>query len=201
MIVPIKLKETTQAAETLFQAFRDDKFMQWVFISQENYNKNAKAAFETWVRYGVRYGIAMRTQNFESIAIRRKPGDTTFSLWKMFRSGMLITPKLLGKEGMKRMDAFDKASIKIRNDYMRSKPFLYCWILGTLPIKQGQGFGRQLMKATFEMAERDDLACYLETVSDSNSSEVHTHIGYQLITAFSVPNCKTQMIAMIKSSK
>jgi ribosomal protein S18 acetylase RimI-like enzyme len=189
--------EVDQASETLYQAFKSDKMMQWLFVNKENYDNNAKALFKTWLQYGIRYGVALRTEQYEAIAIRRKPGDTKFGFWRMLRSGMLKTPKLLSKEGMKRLEILGRFCSQAVTEYMPNQLFWHCWVLGTLPEKQKQGFARALMNKTFELAANDNLPCYLETVAGSAAENVHKHVGYKPVTTFVLPECEIKIATML----
>lgn len=193
----VKLSEANCAAKTLFQAFKSDPFMQWLMVTPENYERNAQALFETWINYGIRYGLVMCTHDFEAVAIRRKPGDTKFSLWQIFRSGMMKTPTLLGKVGIKRLGMLEAACEKAKKEMMHGQKFWHCWVLGTKPDKQRQGFGRLLMNATFEIASQDELPCYLETIQCSKAEKVHSHVGYKPLTTISLPDTDVVLTTMV----
>lgn len=196
----ITANETGQAATSLHEAFRNNLMMQWLAVTPENYEKNGKALFETWLNYGARYGMALRTENFESIAIRRKPGDIKFSIWRMLRSGMFSTPKLLGREGMKRLESLGKLCDKAKIDNMATQKFWHCWVLGTRPDKQKQGFGRQLMNYTFKVAEQDGLPCYLETVQASDEAAVHSHVGYKVLSTIELLDSDFKLATMLREN-
>jgi len=198
--LPISLSEANDAAHTLYLAFKNDPMMQWLFVSGDNYAKNAQATFATWVRYSIRYGYAFRTTNFESIALRKKPSDTTFSFWRAFRSGMLATRSLMGKEGFNRLMLLDKTLHQAAKNNMVKSPYLYCWVLGTLPDKQGQGHGGRLMKQTFALANKLNVPCYLETATDLNI-QVHGHQGYEVLNTHQMPGANFQMICMLRKNQ
>ncbi len=86
------LKDIPRAAYTLFRAFEHDPLMMWIFGSKQAYENKGLELFKTWVKYCVLYGTVIRTNNFESVAIRRKPGDTKLRLWRILRSGMYKNP-------------------------------------------------------------------------------------------------------------
>lgn len=197
-VYPIKLNEVHTAAKTLSQAFETDPLMHWLFADDTKYQNLATDLFATWVNYGIRYGMALRTENFESVAIRRRPGDTTFSLWRLLRSGMLKTPRLIGQEGMKKLEKLEHAAVEIRKKTMQQQSFWYCWMLGTLPQKQHHGFGQTLMQATFAKAATDNLPCYLEALTDSKAQAVHERAGYQPLTTFAVPESELRLTAMLR---
>ncbi|QBR84179.1 N-acetyltransferase [Legionella israelensis] len=197
-VYAVQKNEIRDAAFTLFQAFQQDPFMRWVFITEENYYKNALAVIETWVKYSILYGWAWRTEHFESVALRLKPGDLQNSFWRFFRSGMLKTPKLMGKESFRRLMFISNTSQKIKKEQMKNHPFIYCWFLGTKPELQGQGFGSTLMKKTFSIAEQLGVDCYLETGSD-RSKKIHMSQGYQTLQEYMTPDKAITITVMLKN--
>lgn len=159
----------------------------------------ALALYQTWVKYCVLYGKAFKTPNFESIALRKAPGDSTLTLWRMLRTGMLKTPKLMGKAGFNRLLRFDELSVAARQKNMGSRLFWYCWLLGTQPQHQGQGFATTLMNHTFALAKQENLPCYLET-SNENSLEVHLKKGYKILSSFILPDSNITVYAMLREN-
>ncbi len=189
--------EIDETANTLFCAFQNDPMMQYIFDGEENYQSKGPAVIKTWIAYCVRYGKAFRTSGFESVGIRRKPGDLKMSLWRILRSGMIKTPQLIGKDGLKRIETLEKALTEQKIKNMGNKKFWYCWVLGTKPEKQGYGFGSAIMRRTFELAKNDNLPCYLETVTESALS-VHKKKGYQLLSEFLIPDSQLKIFCMLK---
>jgi len=105
-IYPIQKTEITQAVNTLHLAFRDDPLMLWIFGNQSNYQTRGKSLLLPCIQYCILYGIVYRTENFEAVALRRKPGDLKMSFWRLIRSGMIKTPSMLGKEAFDRLMLF-----------------------------------------------------------------------------------------------
>lgn len=200
-VFPIAATEIFRAAETLTKAFKNDTMMQWLLETPEEYDLKAHALFETWIKYCVLYGVALRTENFESIALRRKPGDIRLSFWRILRSGMTQLPKILGKDGMKRLNHLGKACDKAKKRTMGNQKFWHCWVLGTAPEKQRQDYGRAMMDATFALAKADKIPCYLETATNGPAQKVHGHVGYQVLESFIIPNSNLNMTTMIYQPK
>ena len=193
----ISLSDVSQAAHTLCEAFQNDPMCIWLFGSKDNFSKNAQAILETWVRYCVLYGYAFRTEDFEAIALRKKPYDTKFSLWRGFRSGMLKSRQLLGKHGFDRLMVLDNALKQAAKKNMPDNPYLYCWVLGTLPQKQGQGYGGMLMKKTFALAKSLNVPCYLETFTRINI-DIHGHNGYRVLEKLQMPGTDLNLTCMLR---
>jgi len=193
----ITYAEAKQASATLFSAFTNDPMMQYVFGSEEQYLSIGQEVIETWINYCIRYGFALRTANFESIAIRKWPKDTSTSLWRIFRSGMFKLPKLMGKASFNRLMIMDELLNKLRKTNMEKKPFLYCWVLGTRKEDQNKGFGNILMQATFNKAKELNVPCYLETITEQ-AQKVHTHKGYKLLASEQIPDSEIIIKTMLR---
>ena len=186
-----------QAATTLHQSFKQDPLIRWIFIHDDHYAQKGLPVFETWVKYAVLYGRAFKTNHFESVALRKKPGDLKTSFWRIFRSGMLKTPTLLGKESFDRLMVLEELLLKEKRNNMGDRLFWYCWMLGTQPSHQKKGFGSALMNHTFEMAKKDHLPCYLETSSQA-SKQVHSNKGYQCLSEITLPQSDVKVYAMLR---
>ncbi|MCL9683909.1 GNAT family N-acetyltransferase [Legionella maioricensis] len=199
-ITDITLNELEQVASTLFDAFKNDSLIQWIFSDQSAYREKGILIFHTWVKYCVLYGKAFRTQNFEAIALRKIPGDTHLTFWRMFRSGMLSTPGILGKQAFNRLMQLDDLTMKERKKNMGSQQYWYCWMLGTKPEYQKKGFGKALMQHTFNTAESTLLPCYLETASES-AKQVHIKSGYKILSEITLPESDVQLTSMIRATE
>lgn len=193
----ITASEIEQAATTLFYAFENDPLIQWIFGDKQLYAEQGIPVFNTWVKYCMLYGKAFRTNNFESVALRRKPGDDKFTFWRMLRAGMLKAPSLLGKPAFKRLMQLDELASQMKEKLGANQLFWYCWMLGTKPGLQKQGFGKALMIHTFNMAKQDKLPCYLETASET-SKQIHLHAGYRIVAEAVLPESDVKITAMIR---
>lgn len=196
-VFDITKDEITLAAESLSRAFENDPMLRWLIPEDDHYQQAAAPLFETWVKYTVLYGKAFRTENFESIALRKKPGDLKLSFWRVLRSGMIKTPKILGKEAFNRLMWMDNALVEQKKKNMGDRPYWYCWILGTDPQFQKQGFGSAVMQHTFDLAKQDGLPCYLETVNPA-SKTVHEKKGYQLLSQIPLQGSGHELFMMLK---
>ncbi len=189
--------ELKPAATTLFQAFENDPLINWVFNDKALYQQNGEALFQTWIKYCVLYGKAFKTPNFESIALRKCPGDSKSSLWRMFRAGMFKTPSLIGKAGFNRLLQFDALSIAERQKNMGNRLFWYCWLLGTQTQHQNQGFATALINHTFALA--NDVPCYLEATNEK-SLAIQLKNGYKLLSSFTLPDSDIQIYSMLREN-
>ena len=171
--------------------------MLWLFGGEENYLKKARWVFKTWIKWAILYGVAITTDNFESVALRKKPNKHDFSFWTLWRSGMLMTRSVLGVEIFNRIMVLDKILKKEQSKNMTANNFWYCWGIGTHPIYRNQGFGTALMNYTFELAKRSSLPCYLETTSEEGVI-IHAKHGYKLLSTAQLPNSQSKIYCMGK---
>lgn len=197
-VLPIGLSEVNQASETLIEAFKDDPFMDWAVPTDMAYHKRCQTV-ASWVRYCVRYGIAIRTQHFEAIALRKKPGDTTVSFFRALRSGMLKMPRLMGKVYYDRLMLMDELTEEEIKRQMGNEPYLYCWMLGSRPQNRGQGFAKALVQHTRRLYD-GIYPNYLITSSESARS-YHKHNGFKELTVKHAPNCPLDIIHMRREPK
>lgn len=198
-VVPIQLDETEQAGIVFKEAFQNDRMMLWMFNDDlDLYNQYGAEIIATWVKFCVRYGLALRTKGFESCMVCRKPGDLSFTFWRMFRAGMFKTPRILGKQAMQRMDDLGKICAQAKKD-LDAPLFWHCWMIGTQPEEQGKGYGNQLMHALFDIAAEDQLPVYLETVTGGASEKIHAHNGFKQVGVFDIPDADYQMTTMLRS--
>jgi hypothetical protein len=101
-VVKLQEHELEQATEVMSDAFATDPLMLWVFGSKDKYFNYSKPVFKSWIKYTLLYGEAYRTENFGSVALIKLPGITDFSLWGLFRSGMIFNIFYLGFSGWNR---------------------------------------------------------------------------------------------------
>ena len=78
-----------------------------------------------------------------------------------------------------RMVAFEGAQERLHNAHALG-PHLYVWALAVDPSAQGQGIGGKLMRAAVSIADREGLACYLETCGMSNP-KIYAKYGFSVV--------------------
>lgn len=196
-IVNISTHTLDQATDTLFLAFANDPLLLWMFDGKENYLKNGRWTFNTWIKWTMRYGIAIATPNCEAVALRKKPGKHHFSLWGLWRSGMLKTRAVLGPTAFNKIQVIDSLFKTAQRKNMGSDLFWYCWLIGTHPHHQRRGFGKALMNYTFDLANASQLPCYLETATEDNV-RIHSKQGYCVNSSFEVPSSEIKIYSMSK---
>lgn len=199
-IIDIQNKDMRRAAEVIKASFVKDPFITNIFDSDELFEKNSIELFQTWVKYGILYGKAWATENFETVAVRKVPTDVKPSLWKLFRSGMFKSKKLLGDANFERFKYIYENQAKLRKEILGDKPFLYCMVIGTDPKYQRQGFGAAMMSHTFNYADTLHVPCYLDTITDLDV-EIHSKYGYEVKGSFVLPDGKYKNYGMLRQAR
>jgi len=196
-IINISNDNLEKATETLYLAFAEDPFILWMFDGKENYTKNGRWAFKTWIKWSMLYGIAIATSNCEAVALRKKPGKHNFSFWGLWRSGMLKTPMIMGSAAFEKIKIVDNLFKAEQLKNIGSDNFWYCWMIGTHPDYRQQGFGKRLMSYTFDLAKKSKLPCYLETATEENVI-IHGKQGYNVNSTINIPDSEIKIYCMSK---
>lgn len=176
--------EVDRAAAVLARAFTDDPLFAHVFPDVATRPGALRAVFTGVLRYGLRYGRVWTTAGGEGVAIRRLPGDVPTVWRRVLRAGLGAVPFRIGVAATARLLRIAEASEAAALRHM-AEPFWYCQVLGVDPEHQGRGHGRRLTRHTFALAERDGLACYLET-AHPRARDIHERNGWTEIGQFRV---------------
>jgi len=199
-VFDISKEEVSQATETLIAAFEEDAFIQCVCGVGVDSIEARRVFFSAVINYCRLYGRAYRTENFESVGCRLLPAETQLNFWRMLRSGMLKIRGCLGKDRFNNLMKISDEQNVIVKKYLADTEYLYCWVLGTHPDKQRQGFGGAIMRKTFNLARSLNVPCYLETFTESVIS-AHKHNGYVELTSHSFEDLGLSMHCMLNDVK
>lgn len=197
---PLETGECDKAGEILAHAFHDDPGMRYVLPERERYERLAPWMFASWARWTILYGAAWTTPDLEGVALRRMPGQDRDNLWRYLRSGMIKTPRFLGKPAMERLQILTETLARKRPEVAGSKRYWYCWTIGVHPDKQGQGIGKALMQQTFSSAARDGLPCCLETFTEKDVA-IHGSQGYELRDRLQIPDSDLTAYMMVRPAE
>jgi len=61
------------------------------------------------------------------------------------------------------------------------KGYYFCNIVTVLPEAQGQGVGRALMEEVLQMADKEDVPCYLESSRKEPNVAIYEKFGFRLV--------------------
>ncbi len=192
----LQKKDIPRAAAVLADAFEPDPV--WGAVLGDATPEQRAAAFETPVRYGMRYGEAYAPSAALEGVVVWVPGalaDMTF--WRVFRSGAMWAGMKLGFGITKKMlPVFQPIEVD-RRDHMRGKSFIYLLVIGVAPQFQRQGFASKLVRALIAQSEQAGVAIYLETETESNV-RMYEHLGFAVVKEIVLPIINLPMWEMVR---
>jgi len=146
----LKKEDFNPACNMLGEAFREDPI--WLEILKDQEEK-FPLAFGVPIKYTLKFGkIYAPTSNIEALAawLPTPYVDTTF--WRFISSGSLLVAMKLGQNiGMQISKVF-KQITKDRQNLMKGD-YVYLYVLGVSPEKQGKGLGTDLVRTLQENQE------------------------------------------------
>ena len=194
----LQKKDVARAAQVLAAAFQHDPV--WNAVFGDARPEQRMAAFETPVRYGLRYGeVYAPSENLEGVAAWM-PGEwADMTLWRVFRSGAMWSGLKLGFRVAQKMTPIFRPIEIDRKENMR-KPFIYLQVIGVAPQFQGRGLGGRLLRALIEKSEQAGLPIYLETETGSNV-RMYEHLGFTVVKNIMLPIISLPMWEMLRESR
>jgi GNAT superfamily N-acetyltransferase len=173
------LASASDAAGVLARAFtEDDPF--WAHVEPDDAKRRRKleAWFPVAIRYAEMYGTFDDTG--AGAALWLPPETHEMTVWRMFRSGMLRTPLILGRAPFGRLNAASHALDAARARLM-PKDAHYLWILGVDPPQHGRGHGAATIGHGLERVDALGVPAYLETYRERNLAFYARH-GFDVVT-------------------
>jgi ribosomal protein S18 acetylase RimI-like enzyme len=202
----IQITEVEQAANSLFSAFMDDPFFEYMFGPKRNVKGIVKTIHLFTLKYGIRYGeVYSPSEDIEGAAIWLPPDNTKITAWKSLQAGVLRLRKGTGvglKDGllfMKKMMSYSAYSERLHKKYAPS-----ChWYLLAIGIKKeyrGRGYGSGLLRPMLERCDAEGVPCYLETHNQENLS-LYEHYGFEVREEGVLPGSDRRHWAMLRNPK
>jgi len=192
----LQKKDIHRAALMLADAFQHDPVWNMVFgdttLAQRAY------AFETPVRYGLKYGeVYAPSETLEGVAAWLPGTVADMTFWRILRSGALWSGMKLGAQIMGKMQPVFRPIQIDRRETMRGKSYLYLQIIGVAPDFQGQGFAGKLLRALIEKSAQAGVSLYLETETEANVS-MYEHFGFTVVKEIVLPIINLPMWEMTR---
>ena len=139
------------------------------------------------------------SEEVQSLAIFSPYEKGKVSLWKYIKAGGIGMIPKIGIKCAKRMAAFEKFAMSIKNKY--SKPGCwYLYVFVTLPEARGKGLGSKIMRPMLKYLDENNQDCYLETLLPVNL-DIYKKYGFELKEAVKVPNTDLMLYAMLRTAK
>jgi GNAT superfamily N-acetyltransferase len=174
--------DSDAAAGVLARAFSDDPFWNFVTPDVEARVRQLEAWFPLGVKYGTVYGTLDVHDNGEVVgaALWLPPDKHEMTFWRMLRTGMLRTPRILGSDSFGRLNRASRALDVARARLMPADAD-YLWILGVDPAHQGRGQGAATIGIGLGRTDARSKAAYLETYKERNLAFYARH-GFEVVT-------------------
>jgi len=192
----LQKKDIPRAAAVLADAFEPDPV--WGAVLGDATPEQRAAAFETPVRYGMRYGEAYApSAALEGVAVWVPGALADMTFWRVFRSGAMWAGMKLGFGIAKKMLPVFRPIEVDRRDHMRGKSYIYLLVIGVAPQFQRQGFASKLVRALIEQSEQAGVPIYLETETESNV-RMYEHLGFAVVREIVLPIINLPMWEMVR---
>ncbi|MEX0725603.1 MAG: GNAT family N-acetyltransferase [Planctomycetaceae bacterium] len=193
----LRAEDIPLAARTFIEGFRQEPMFDFIFRDRTEYERLGAWMFGSWMRWAIRYGKIWVTPQCRAVAIWRKPGEGDMSFWSLIHTGIWQTPLRMTFSSYRRLMQFTVMMQEHRSRLMKNQPHWYCQNIAVLPEFQGQGLGRALMRHACDIADADNLACYLETSLERNVDFYRRH-GFELREALDFANWGIKPRVMIR---
>ena len=141
---------------------------------------------------------AITRREAEGAAIWLRSEDARENLWRMARTGMLLSSLGFGPAGFGRMLRYARFIQQQRTESV-PESHLYLFILGICPARQGRGVGGALLERGLARADAQGRACYLETARERNVRFYERH-GFIVVWQAQVPEGGPRLWGMYRAS-
>ena len=165
--IPLSSSQIPPAAQVLSRAFHDDPYYTYIIPDVGRRANILPWLFERIIRYGLLYGSVYTTPSVEAAAVWLGPQDPVIHLIGAIRTGLFLLPLKMNRAEYRRIQLLDGAADRLHGQAI-SGPHWFLLVLGVDPTHQGQGVGGALLQPVLELADRDHLACLLDTNNEKN---------------------------------
>jgi GNAT superfamily N-acetyltransferase len=196
----IQAQDVPRAAQVLADAFFDDVLWRYL-IPQDNLRARAlPLMMANSVRYGIHYGVAIKTTDNMGFAIGLHSELADMNLGRMIRAGnfpSVLWPLLImGRKNARRMIDLTTRTEAARREHISGKYF-YGSTMGVVKSQQSKGLGRELFKKHLEYADKHHLRFYAETQSESNVA-FYGRYGFRVVAEVPPPEPGLRFFIIIR---
>lgn len=185
-VVRLTRRDLPWASAVLGRAFMNDPML-WYIIPEEHRRLHLVPWFvKTSLAYGCLYGEAYTIPSKAGVAFFLPPDQTTLTVGRMFKAGMLAAPIKLGLKSFRRFMKMAEFTDKLHKQYAPI-PHYYLFGMGVEPTAQGQGIGSRLLHPLLQRSDAERIPCYLETQNERNIRFYAKH-GFQVVVEAMMPD-------------
>ncbi len=167
-VVNLSESQIEDAGRTLAFAFQADPLQAYVFPDSRERAERSPAHFAALLRYGHLFGEVFTTSGAPvGSGCLLAAGRVGVTPERAARAGLDQLPALMGGDTVERFDHVLAFLEPFHRRDMPSKHW-YVTVVGVIPARHGQGFGRALLRLVLDRADAEGLPCYLETAQPGN---------------------------------
>lgn len=192
---PLSLDDLAWGAELLAGAFANDPMLLHI-TDPASRREQTRWFMRVSLEYGLRYGRGYALGDRSALAFYLPPGETSLTLPRMGRAGMLAAPWRLGPAGFSRFMRMADATDREHREHAPARHY-YLFGMGVAPGRARQGAGSALLRALLDRFDRDATPCYLETQNRANLPFYERH-GFKTVSELPLPGSDVTSWAMLR---
>ena len=167
LAIPLDHSKVKHAALVLERAFFNDPYFTFSLPDESRRARLLPWLFERILRYALLYGQVYTTSSLEGLAVWLRMKKVTTNWFGAIRTGLFLLPLRLNRREAWRNMHLERLADRFHSQAVTA-PHWYLLMLGVEPSLQGRGIGSLLLQPVLELADRQKLACYLETNNEKN---------------------------------
>lgn len=175
----VKPGEHREAADAIAQGHADYPSFRYLFPDDRRRARALRAFFGATVRDAVPFGSVLTVRDggrVQATAVWLPPGAFPWTRWRKARATPAFISVLAADPRAFR--SFIRYGARVEQHH-RGEPHWYLVVLSVRPESQRAGHGRRLIEPILERADREGVACRLET-SDVNNIAYYRRFGFEL---------------------
>lgn len=196
-VVELKVSGIDKAAFLLAKVFWDDPMSVFLFPDEAGRRDLAPHFYALNMLHAAVGGELYTTLSFKGIAVWRFPGDETRRKVEAGKDPRNRLPEVIGEGPFGRLMVITEAIYAMHRGLVKGRHF-YLLFLGIDPGSQGQGIGSLLIGSMLKRADRQGLACYLETMKEVNLSFYGKH-GFRVADETQVASGGPHIWALLRT--
>ena len=185
-IIKVEKRDIKPAAKIASLAFDGDPIWDWLIPEGPKRHKKLMAAFELYVRCGMKYGfVTITSRNYEGVAIWTDSEKAKDSYFAYFRCGMFKFIRIIGlRDSLRSLECND--FLMEHNKKNMTERHWHLIIIAVKPEFQSQGSGSLLMRNMLKSTEKSNYPYYLETQKE-NLLDFYAKFGFKIVEKIIVP--------------